>query len=441
MLKNIIIIGCGPHFRNIYANTIIKLIKDYGFYVKLIIDLQDAKKEIDQFLIKNDLSHIKRLYLTREQSENENITYKIITSNIPNQVDAALVCTEAKSHKFYIKWALNNKMHVFTDKPLTAYDSSKANVLQDFNDIRDLAKHNLRKVYISCERRNHYGYQYLKNFLTKFMKQNHVPITSIDLHFAGGNWVMPEEVYKKNNHPFKFGYGALYHSGYHYVDLLMNLAKLNETLFSNIVENFIIKTLSRTPNDLNTIYSQNIYQVLSNNTAINHLYSKDLPYKCGEIDLTCIGQFLYKNKPITNFTLNIQETSVCKRISALDPQDPYKGSGRIRQEKVIIHIGPLMSIHVSSLPKNKVSNKFSHDDFNIEIISHPNIKGYEAYKFVDRLFLSKIYTDLPVDVSMNKISRMRQLQAFLMNETTILDYNSHYDSVKLLQEISQQLYE
>ena len=39
--------------------------------------------------------------------------------------------------------------------------------------------------------------------------------------------MMPHD-YDIENHPYKYGYGKLFHSGYHFIDLLAEFVKLNK---------------------------------------------------------------------------------------------------------------------------------------------------------------------------------------------------------------------
>ena len=80
---------------------------------------------------------------------------------------------------------------------------------------------------VQCQRRYHDGYLFIVDYLRKFIKDFGIPLTYIDILHGDGCWVLPNEFFERENHPYKYGYGKLMHSGYHFVDLLAWLLKLN----------------------------------------------------------------------------------------------------------------------------------------------------------------------------------------------------------------------
>jgi hypothetical protein len=69
---------------------------------------------------------------------------------------------------------------------------------------------------MSCERRMHQGFIFVKNYLSDLINRYRVPISYINIQFGGGVWLMPDE-FNRKNHPYKYGYGTIFHSGYHYL--------------------------------------------------------------------------------------------------------------------------------------------------------------------------------------------------------------------------------
>ena len=60
---------------------------------------------------------------------------------------------------------------------------------------------------------------------------------------------MPHDLLKEN-HPYKYGYGKLFHSGYHFIDLLSDLIKINNNLCkTKAITNFNLYSNSFTPKD------------------------------------------------------------------------------------------------------------------------------------------------------------------------------------------------
>lgn len=55
-----------------------------------------------------------------------------------------------------------------------------------------------------------------------------MPINKISISHSDGNWNMPSEVIFRENHPYKYGYGKMMHSGYHFIDLLSWFMEINK---------------------------------------------------------------------------------------------------------------------------------------------------------------------------------------------------------------------
>ena len=62
-MKNIIIIGFGPHFKKSYFQYIFDLYHKKALNIVYIIDLQNNKKDIYQFLKHYNMEHTKQIML------------------------------------------------------------------------------------------------------------------------------------------------------------------------------------------------------------------------------------------------------------------------------------------------------------------------------------------------------------------------------------------
>ena len=94
----------------------------------------------------------------------------------------------------------------------------------------------------------------VKKELQKIVDKYQMPITNIEIFHSDGAWEFPHDM-DKENHPYKYGYGKLFHSGYHFIDLLSDFIKINDSF------NFVIKKVN--PNWIVMIYCKNVYYVTS----------------------------------------------------------------------------------------------------------------------------------------------------------------------------------
>ena len=154
----------------------------------------------------------------------------------------------------YLEFALKNNINVLTDKPITVTKNmtslkSIEKVRKQYYDILELAKHSKGACKVMCQRQYHKGYEKIKEVLTNTVDQYQMPITNIDIFHSDGAWEMPHDLLKEN-HPYCYGYGKLFHSGYHFIDLLSDFIKINDSLGGNksIVSGEVFSKVF-TPND------------------------------------------------------------------------------------------------------------------------------------------------------------------------------------------------
>jgi len=320
------------------------------------------------------------------------------------------------------------------DKPVAAFTSldQSESFLSDFNEINQVANTQRLDVVVSCERRAHLGYLWIFEFLKAFIEKHKVPITSIDIHFAGGVWNLPQEYVDRENHPFKYGYGILLHSGYHYVDLLVRLLSLNHTLAPEHIPERKLQWISTNPSEQIQSIGEAGYSYLLNPTEIKNAFSPAFLEQFeafGETDILLIGQDRL-NKMTTNYSLKILGTSLCLRDQ---PTFSQELEGRVKQEYVIIHLGPFCSIHIRSNPYQEV-DPVNHltEDFTITILTSPFISDIRPIIHLNREDLSTLFSELVHVDSLNEQARHKQLLDFLQKGDGNSPLASHQSTVEFL---------
>jgi len=439
-IPSIIIVGCGPHFCARYFEVIQEMIANGKAAVKLVIDLQSQEDAVRDFFYRHNFVIDEYLFLPDEMRDA--VTPEILTSLVSATVDTTpvthiLISTEPKAHKPYILWAARNNWDIFCDKPLTAFSSlDSANTLQkDYDEIMHAIDGKSRCV-LSCERRIHIGYQYIRNYISRFIQKYKMPITFVDIHFAGGNWVMPDEFDARENHPFKYGYGVLLHSGYHYIDLLMQLLGLNKELFPFGIQDFDLQVQAHSPAQMLHEHLQAFYHEHFPEDNFDNYFTADSLSRhasFGELDVTVNGRIMQHEQILTSFCLKMIENSLSIRKNCKSSLNPYLGSGRIRQEHLIIHLGPLCSIHIQSHPYAKLDKNITDEDFTVTIMNHPTLVEEESLIELRRAdFNGK---DLTNDERFTIKARQEQLRLFFSGESAESSFASHKDSIALLSRI------
>jgi hypothetical protein len=431
-LKKLIVIGAGPHYQKQYQGVL----ESFHNEIALLIDLEDKEESIRLFFQKKALKPRYMLFL--QESLRNALTPALIHSLIAprvdlTSVDGVILSTEPKARKAYALWAAECGLPVFMDKPTSAFSdwNKMDSLLGDFEEIEQVAHRNRVPIVVSCERRAHPGYLWSQKYLRDLIEETRLPLTGIDIHFAGGIWHLSDEYSTIEKHPFKYGYGILLHSGYHYIDLLATFLSLNQPFFQEEEPTYRCQYMATFPSDQTWTQGSPYYASIDSEKTP---FLSDVPY--GETDLLLMGQMQNKGRTWTQFSLKLLGTSVSMREEKSFL--PFL-KGKIRQEHVILHLGHLCSLQVRSNPLKKLNpSRYPLEDFNITILHNPLLKGREPIVTIGRKELSQLFPEIPQNSSFNSYARQWQLREFLQRRTGNSSFSSHRNTISFLHTIYSQ---
>ena len=403
-MKNIALIGIGPHAKRIYLHYF----KKKKVNLELVVDLESEKDNIRKYLDENGFKKTKIFTLSDKYKDDEHLP-EDVSSNLlavckTLEITHLIISTEPKAHFMYLEFALKNNINVLTDKPITVAKNMTSlhsidKVRKQYYEILDLAKKSKGTCKVMCQRQYHRGYEKIKDVLTDVVNKYKMPITNIDIFHSDGAWEMPHDL-GKENHPYKYGYGKLFHSGYHFIDLLSDFIKINDSLGGNkkIVDGDVYSKVF-TPNDEMNVLSIEDYKRLFKNQEIPDYYEENENptfIKYGEKDYHGLLSFYNKEGfTITTATLNLIHNGVSRR-SWIETKDFYKSNGRIRHERINIEIGHLLNIQVHSYQSKEISDRTDDEEkvgglehFDIYFFNNPLIDK-EPFKEID---LGNMYSE------------------------------------------------
>ncbi|OGZ95230.1 MAG: hypothetical protein A3I44_04455 [Candidatus Sungbacteria bacterium RIFCSPLOWO2_02_FULL_51_17] len=310
------------------------------------------------------------------------------------RIDGIIISTEPKAHKVYAEWAFHHGIHVLMDKPITAplhpsTDMRAARrIYEDYRDLENARKKGGARCYVTCQRRNHAGYTFIKKYLKDFVSHMEIPISYIDVYHADGAWNLPHE-FQKENHPYKYGYGKLMHSGYHFVDLFAWIASINNCILRARPEMASVYTTRFAPNDLFHQIDEAASARLFDRPELWNFWRTYRPneYEAfGELDAYVLIQLMREKNVITTGSINLQQNSFSKRGWYDLPEDTYKGNGRIRHERVNIQVSQFLNIQVHSYQSSEKGTDTrepgsigSDDHFDVLIFRNKKIIGGEDF--------------------------------------------------------------
>ena len=447
----IILIGLGPHAKRIYMN----LFKKYKIKLEILVDLESKRSEIIEYLNKNDFK-VTKLFLFDDNTKDNLISPENKANELKkllkeNEIKYAIISTEPKAHFAYTKFFLENSINILLDKPIT----SPINTNHDINQAKKIKEEYLElcklyekqkskiKCIIQCQRRFHEGFIYVKNLLSTIVKKYNIPITYIDIYHNDGMWVMPNEFLLRENHPYKYGYGKLFHSGYHFIDLLTWLLEVNQLTTGKDINKAEMFVTTYNPNDFLNLLNNDNYKLIFNTdkfkTIFKEIKNNNIYKNYGEIDFHSIINFKQKDKIITNCTLNLMQSGFSKRSWIELPKDIYKGNGRIRHERLNINVGPLLNIQIHSYQAYEINdqdkslnnNVGSVDHFDIYIFRNSKIIGGKPFELVDIATISD--KDKEFFSGYNEKARENCFLSFFNNNNSESDLLKHKNSIELVE--------
>jgi len=444
----VILVGLGPHAKRIYMN----LFKKHKINLSILVDLKSKEKEIKTYLLSNGFEETSLFLmddsnkdLTTIPEQESNDLKKLI---IQKDIKYAIISTEPKAHFMYAKFFLENDVNILLDKPITApincnHDVKQAKkIKEEFNELCQLYENKKDKIHfmIQCQRRFHDGFIYIKNLLIEVVKKYNIPITYIDIYHSDGMWVMPSEFLSRENHPYKYGYGKLFHSGYHFIDLLTWLLEVNTYTKNKIIDNAEMYVSTYNPKDSFYVINEQDYKNLFNTNKFDETFEKSIPNfeNFGELDFHSIINFKNKDKTVTNCSLNLMQSGFSRRSWCNLPKDIYKGNGRVRHERLNIHVGPLMNIQIHSYQAYEISDNErplnndvgSVEHFDIYVFRNANLIKGKPFEFINIASLSE--KDKKYFFGYNEKARENCFLSFLDNTNQDSDLFKHTKSIELV---------
>lgn len=442
---NIAIVGIGPHSKRTY----LRFFEKYQIYPKLIIELDSEKESILALISEKKWNNTTLLTIPDDYK-----SFLALPENYQNSLDIickekeithAIIATEPKGHLMYLDYFLGRNIHTLTDKPLVCFgnmlDIVNIEKMQESFFQLLLKKPENAVCKVLCQRNLHKGYEYIRNLIKQTIVEYNIPVTYISIYSCDGNWVMPHDL-DYENHPYKYGYGKIFHSGYHYIDLLMSLLKLNNysTHEKKIVKAKMFNSFV-TPVDELSVISLSDYKSIFNSEKFPAFYDKqDFNFEnYGEKDIFSQIEFTDLNdRIITIANLNILESGFSRRGWLHTKEDRYKGNGRVRHESITIQLGPLMNIQVHSYQSKEIKDR-SDNEFDFGGLDHFDIDVYRNTDIIGGKPFERIRTTDFCDFSkekyfkgLNEMGREDAIKSFFTLKKDENDLENQMNSMQIL---------
>ncbi len=448
------LVGLGPHAKRIYSHYFQK----HKINLALVVELEELKESVKSYLLENGFKKTQLFTIENKLKDKEKLPKKIEQKllNVCKSLNIThfIISTEPKAHYMYLTFTLKYHYPVLTDKPITVNKK-----MQKMKNIKKLKKQYLKLIklsnktntpcYVMCQRKYHKGYEYIKKIASEIVVKYQIPITYINIYHCDGAWEMPHDLLKEN-HPYKYGYGKLFHSGYHFIDVLSDLLKINNNLKeSKKITKGEVYSSRLSLNDELAIFNKEDYQRLFKTLPSYYSQEKFPKFnKFGEKNF--YGSLDFKNKKnqqITHCNLNLLHDGFSRR-SWIKTRNFYKENGRVRHEYLNIQIGPLMNIQVHSYQSKEIKDRVKGSEleeefgglehFDIHIFRNKGMIGGKAHEIIKLRDLYK-KKEKHNSLGYNELAREDYLKLFFKGKSEKGELKEHQLGIEILTSCAKSL--
>lgn len=182
-----------------------------------------------------------------------------------HKITHAILSTEPKAHYCYLQYLITHHIPTLTDKPITAptnviNDEEQAKkIYQEYHHLLSLAEQYNTPVAVQCQRRYDPRYHWINTKVRELMQDYNLPISHMHITHCDGSLNMPDEFFSRENHPYKYGYGKLFHSGYHFIDLACLLLSYDQLKEDKRPTDCLVSSIHYGPHDQLFALDENFY--------------------------------------------------------------------------------------------------------------------------------------------------------------------------------------
>lgn len=451
-MVSVMLIGLGPHARHHYF-PILRVLEHHGIArLACVVDLASQASSVSHFLEESGGAQVDVIFLDDRCRDDlrvsRSVSQQLCKAVNIHHIQKVIIATEPKAHEAYALWAASLSLDYLVDKPLVTAgygDVAKHGCSDLYERYRHILEESQKSgicAALMALRRTHPAIEFVRGYLDEFIAEHQVPITNISIHHGEGMWNMPDEYNTRENHPYKYGYGGLFHTGYHFVDLMVWLLEANRNIEGWDYDSVELAVSFTRPQDINGMIGPHAYRNLLDYDLTKSGFRDD--YQYGEVDWQAIVNYINNRRVVASGNLNVLQTNYSARCSAALPEDVYKGNGRTYHEVISIEVGYLLSIRILRMTvgtqREKSIQKNPYESFRVLIYRNANLVG--GMPFEEHVFPyngSVWINGEEVCMNMGDIARYRTICDWLNDHARISALSCHDRSQKLFSKLHELL--
>ncbi|ORY06124.1 hypothetical protein BCR34DRAFT_666675 [Clohesyomyces aquaticus] len=330
------------------------------------------------------------------------------------QVDCVIISAEPECHKAYGLWAIRHGLHVIMDKPITVRRNAvkdigqAAGISDDYRELlaayTELQTRKETFFLINSHRRYHPGFYCTSDMISEIQRKTGCPVTNLVSTHCDGLWRLPGEIVDQHYHPFKYGYGKLAHSGYHFLDTTYLFMKAGwtgskrpdeiEVVSSFLMPNGFMRSVTNA--DHQNIFGEKAYDAATGYSAEE---LRELMDGMGEYDAMLQVSFKQQGEVISTAHINLLHTGFSRRSWLENGSNPdlYKGVGRVKHEAHEVRSGPFQTIVIDSRQANDKHDRSKPSTAELGSDNHFEVQTWRNCDVLGEKEPLKVYTVADLD--------------------------------------------
>ena len=440
MKKHLVIAGFDDIIADKYMSCIEQAISDGHINGYSIIDLSSQQDWIERKLNKVSVQPELKYYIEVSEGKNKwadkEIFQPILNEIVLRKGEIKVyIATELKAHEEYLQYCVENNIDSLTEKPIFSpmndgkFDPSSID--KKMRHLLLLAKEGSAKHSVTSLARYHAIYNDKGiDSIKERVKKYGGPLTSLHIRLAAGVWNTHVEYEVREDHPYKYGYGILMHSAYHYVDIVTQFLLLNFLIFPHDTLHLTLSSYGSFPVDQNDRIPKK-YSTLFEDNKPSWSEIKNQKNDYGETDIVSSFQLVNTttNKVITLGTMSFEQTTPSIRTWKDIPPEIYNKNGRVTCTDFDAQLSTVFALNLRCFD---VPGKGQIDE--IKAFARIETRA-NATLLVDEEFYTK---EEFADVSHN-ISKCALISSWLAGKEEKSTLQSHFIVMKVLQSLAESI--
>jgi predicted dehydrogenase len=362
----VLLIGVGPHARRFYLPSLAASATSDLVLVAAAVELEGHGEAAKQALAAAGYPDAAILEVAPfEGPVPEQTARRLDAICREAAINAVIVATEPMAHVGYALWAIDRRLPLLLDKPLSARRDSvsdphaAAGIAEDFDALaaayrKSHSQHGTPPIVSICaHRRFHPGIAFVCDRIEEASRRTACPVTSIHCHHSDGPWRLPGEMLTQEHHSYHHGHGKASHSGHHFLDCAWLFWRSGSVASGKHANNVrVFASMITADSHVHQLARKDYVRLFGDRyaEACPQSDAELLPglQHCGELDVSAVATFCDNDVPLANASFDLQHTGFSRRSWVTPPADLYKGNGRVKHEHHRVHVGPFRAIHVHS---------------------------------------------------------------------------------------------